>query len=234
MGVYERQIKEKEILEAAQELFSKKGFYLTKMDDVAKRANMSKGLIYFYFKNKEDLYMAITQKAFEEIISLYQKSIQKNKAKKGIDIVIDFLSVFMDFNAKNHLYRDAIFHFLGLMKAHNNPKTKEGIDPLILESPYFQKVLELQHEPTKLGISMISQGIRDGSIHKSIEPEMAYFTLWALVIGFDKLSTFGDPQNNETLYKIKIEDWKNSILSLAQAILKNEKSMQQAFQATLF
>ena len=91
MGVYERQIKEKEILEAAQELFSKKGFYLTKMDDVAKRANMSKGLIYFYFKNKEDLYMAITQKAFEEINYLYKKSNLMNNAKKGLDIVIDFL-----------------------------------------------------------------------------------------------------------------------------------------------
>lgn len=48
MGVYERQKKEKEILEAAIQLFASKGYHSTKMDEVAKQAKMSKGLIYFY------------------------------------------------------------------------------------------------------------------------------------------------------------------------------------------
>jgi len=47
--------KEKLILDSAVALFTTKGFNATRMEDVAKRAGISKGLTYFYYKNKEDL-----------------------------------------------------------------------------------------------------------------------------------------------------------------------------------
>ena len=56
--------KEKRILDAAVALFTAQGFAATRMEDVAKKAGISKGLTYFYYKNKEDLYMALTKKAF--------------------------------------------------------------------------------------------------------------------------------------------------------------------------
>jgi AcrR family transcriptional regulator len=62
MGSHERQQKEKLILEVAIRLFTERGYHATTIDLVAKNAKISKGLTYFYYKNKEDLYMAVTKK----------------------------------------------------------------------------------------------------------------------------------------------------------------------------
>ena len=42
-----------EIAEAAFAAFAEKGFTATKVEDVARRAGVSKGLLYLYFKTKE-------------------------------------------------------------------------------------------------------------------------------------------------------------------------------------
>jgi AcrR family transcriptional regulator len=52
-----------EILAAALELFSKKGFSATRMDEVAARAGVSKGVIYLYFPDKSALLKALVQQA---------------------------------------------------------------------------------------------------------------------------------------------------------------------------
>jgi AcrR family transcriptional regulator len=48
-----------EITEAALAAFAEKGYAATRVDDVAKRAGVSKGLLYLYFKTKEDLFKAV-------------------------------------------------------------------------------------------------------------------------------------------------------------------------------
>ena len=48
-----------EIAEAAFEAFAEKGYAATRIDDVAKRAGVSKGLTYLYYKTKEDLFKAV-------------------------------------------------------------------------------------------------------------------------------------------------------------------------------
>jgi AcrR family transcriptional regulator len=48
-----------EIAAAAFEAFAEKGYAATRIDDVAKRAGVSKGLTYLYYKTKEDLFKAV-------------------------------------------------------------------------------------------------------------------------------------------------------------------------------
>ncbi len=48
-----------EITEAALAAFAEKGYAATRVDEVAKRAGVSKGLLYLYFKTKEDLFKAV-------------------------------------------------------------------------------------------------------------------------------------------------------------------------------
>lgn len=58
MGIREQQ-KEKrrrEILEAALDLFIRRGYASTKISDIAERVGMSVGLLFHYFKSKENLY----------------------------------------------------------------------------------------------------------------------------------------------------------------------------------
>lgn len=52
-----------EIARAALELFVTRGFAATKLEDVARRASVSKGLPYLYFKNKEELFKAVIAEA---------------------------------------------------------------------------------------------------------------------------------------------------------------------------
>jgi Transcriptional regulator len=52
-----------EVLDAALELFLERGFAATKVDDVAKRAGVSKGLVYLYFPSKEALIEGIVLRA---------------------------------------------------------------------------------------------------------------------------------------------------------------------------
>jgi len=50
-----------ELLAAALELFVEKGFSGTRLEDVAARAGVSKGTLYLYFENKEDLFKEVVR-----------------------------------------------------------------------------------------------------------------------------------------------------------------------------
>ena len=50
-----------EITAAALAAFAEKGYAATRVDDVAKRAGVSKGLLYLYFKTKEELFKAVVR-----------------------------------------------------------------------------------------------------------------------------------------------------------------------------
>ncbi|MDY7227221.1 TetR/AcrR family transcriptional regulator [Hyalangium rubrum] len=53
------------ILEAARDCFLQFGYAKTSLDDIAKRANISRPLIYRKFKNKEDIFSALFEFIFE-------------------------------------------------------------------------------------------------------------------------------------------------------------------------
>ena len=57
--VLEEETRRKEILEAALDCFLQFGYSKTSMDDIAKKANLSRPLLYLKFKNKEDLFTEI-------------------------------------------------------------------------------------------------------------------------------------------------------------------------------
>lgn len=53
-----------QILESALKIFSRQGFANTRMDDVAEEAGLSKGLLYWYFKSKDEIVVAIADLLF--------------------------------------------------------------------------------------------------------------------------------------------------------------------------
>ena len=60
-----------QIVEAAVRLFSETGYFQTTIDDIAKEADVSKGLIYLYFKDKHDLLFY----ALRFVLELYEQDI---------------------------------------------------------------------------------------------------------------------------------------------------------------
>jgi AcrR family transcriptional regulator len=55
------------ILNVALKLFSSKGYFNTSVRQIAKEAKVSDGLLYNYFKSKEELALAVLQSAFETL-----------------------------------------------------------------------------------------------------------------------------------------------------------------------
>ncbi len=80
----EKVASEKIIVEAALKVFSTKGFAEARMADIAKEANLSYGLIYHYFENKEKLFDAIVEnwwKSFYDELEMLKKSTAATKEK---------------------------------------------------------------------------------------------------------------------------------------------------------
>jgi len=54
-----------QIMNAAEEVFSQKGFSDARMDDIAEETGLSKGTLYLYYKSKDDLIIAILDRIFQ-------------------------------------------------------------------------------------------------------------------------------------------------------------------------
>ena len=68
-----------ELLAAALDLFVERGYASTRLEDVARRAGVSKGTLYLYFTNKEELFKAVVRENIvpalgeaEDIISTFE------------------------------------------------------------------------------------------------------------------------------------------------------------------
>ena len=58
---------QKDILDAALAEFAEHGLGGARMDRIAERAGVNKRLIYYYFENKESLFLAVLERAYEDI-----------------------------------------------------------------------------------------------------------------------------------------------------------------------
>jgi len=58
------------IINASKRLFSQKGYDATRVDDIAKTADVNKALIYYYFKNKEDILDSMLASLFDNAVSI--------------------------------------------------------------------------------------------------------------------------------------------------------------------
>lgn len=67
-----RDERREKIMAAATELFAHRGLAATKISDIAHAANMSLGLIYHYFENKEQLFTVLVEGAIKGLGELYQ------------------------------------------------------------------------------------------------------------------------------------------------------------------
>mgnify|MGYP000223763063 CR=1 FL=1 len=66
------------IINASKQLFSQKGYDATRVNDIAKAANVNKALIYYYFKSKEDILDYMVNSLLNNAVSLTMDFIQKN------------------------------------------------------------------------------------------------------------------------------------------------------------
>ncbi len=61
--------KRERILDAAVRVFARKGFYLTRVSEVAKAAGVADGTIYLYFKSKDDLLVSLFENRIQRLLT---------------------------------------------------------------------------------------------------------------------------------------------------------------------
>ena len=74
-----RKTSREKILSVALELFAKKGYHASSISQIAKKAKISKGLMYNYFASKEKLLDEIIQEGFNSLAEL------KYEGRRGVD-----------------------------------------------------------------------------------------------------------------------------------------------------
>lgn len=83
--VNEDQSSRSRILYVAEELFSKNGFDGTSVDSIASGAEVNKALIYYYFKNKNAIILALFEKVMEELAEHLKESSLHNESTEEPD-----------------------------------------------------------------------------------------------------------------------------------------------------
>jgi AcrR family transcriptional regulator len=72
-----KEARPEEITAAALELFSERGYAATRLEDVAARAGVSKGTLYLYFANKEELFKAVLREGFISPLAEMRDAVQR-------------------------------------------------------------------------------------------------------------------------------------------------------------
>lgn len=87
------------ILKASRKLFSQKGYEETMMEDIAKKAQVSKATIYNYFPNKESLLIGTTDEVLERVICLVNNELNncENSEQKLKLALSEFVSASVDY-----------------------------------------------------------------------------------------------------------------------------------------
>ena len=132
-----------QILNAAEGVFTKRGFNEARMDDIAEKTGLSKGTLYLYFKSKDDLIIAILerifQREFRQLEDLQEDDISASDAMMNltdlitkdivsmlrlIPIIYNFLALAFRNKYVQRALKDYINHYLNILI----PIIQRGID----------------------------------------------------------------------------------------------------------
>jgi len=84
-----------EILKAAMRLFANRGFHETSMSEVAREAHVSKALIFWHFKTKEELFVAVLNRLLEPYFIDFAEEAgvldERAQIKKLVEFYLDFV-----------------------------------------------------------------------------------------------------------------------------------------------
>jgi TetR/AcrR family fatty acid metabolism transcriptional regulator len=82
--------KRERILKAAIRVFARKGFYSTRVSEIAKAAGVADGTIYLYFKNKDDVLISIFQDRISKLLEVLTDAIgQAEGFERKLRVVVD-------------------------------------------------------------------------------------------------------------------------------------------------
>jgi len=163
-----------EIIEAAEALYAEKGWDAVTMDAVARQARLSRALIYVYFRDKEDLLLAIAERAINELRQRFADAVKRHAL--AIDQIEAMGRAYVLFQQQNPFQFDACTRY----HAH---QTKAG-------EPCEQACTAAGDALITVMVATLEQGLKDGSIRQDLaDPLQVCVMLWAFTHGLIQIAT---------------------------------------------
>lgn len=156
--VRDAQIRQNDILAAAEELFARQGYHHTSMEQVAARAEYATGTLYRYFQNKEELYAELLRRKLAGYLaSLRAAAASQPSATEKLRALLARKIAFFHANAA--------FLSIYLSELESQPRPSLGVC-------VPEKCAGLYEEITSLMRGVVEEGIRSGEF-ASEDPALA-------------------------------------------------------------
>lgn len=159
----QKERRRQEIMHAALELFVSKGYAATKITDIAKRANMSRGLMFHYFESKEKLYEELIRMGLEG--TTYPG---EQKCKHAIDFFVNFTEELFAYMKQQPIVAKL---FVLMAEAQRSEATPEHIREIAMRVNVIEQF-----------VPIIEWGQQEGTI-KEGSPLMISNAFWCSVQG---------------------------------------------------
>ncbi len=93
--------KKDRILEAAKEVFSKRGYYEATTQEIAEVAGTSKGLVFHYFQSKEELFKETLISIYDSFINIFKIKMKEYETSSFKESIKSFVSSLLEEGRKN-------------------------------------------------------------------------------------------------------------------------------------
>lgn len=197
MGIQERkalekQLRRSQILDAARTLLFSSGIDSISISRISNKAELGVGTIYFYFKNKEEIFAALQEEGLSLLYSKIRRLTEKEPAPEKQ--LAGIANVYYRFSEENKNYFDIINYFLSSPTIFFEPELKQQID---MSGHKILKII--QHT--------IVNGIQKG-VFKEAQPgrfSMMFFGTLHGLLHFKKLeNTVLENENHMDLYEYSV------------------------------
>ncbi len=174
MGIVERKEREKQmrrdlILQASEAVFFEKGLRGATLDDIAEKAEVSKGTIYLYFSSKEDLYYSLMTNGLSLLLKIFQDT--KPEERNSQDALVGFSKAYFKFSQEqSYLFK--------MLAAVENPVVSEQVSPEV-----FSKLEEMSDNVLSYAAQFVQKGIEGGEFRKDVSAYNAVIIFWVSLSG---------------------------------------------------
>ncbi len=165
----ERRERRKRILDAGRRVFLKKGYLGTSIRAIALEAELSPGLIYFYFSGKDEIYGRVCEEAFHIAVELLERaSLKKGSFRERLGALA---WAYVEFYREYPEYFDILsFKDMGFKKVGLPEELHRLLENLSQKSLSFVK-------------AAVDDAVQDGEIPAGEEGWALTFALWGAVEG---------------------------------------------------
>lgn len=177
MGIRERKEREKNerrdsILKATEKIFFNQGLDTVTIEEIAREAELAKGTIYRYFKNKDEIILTITLKAAQIFNSIGEKQI--NACTGTWDKIVAALKAYQIF------YTDYPDYFKLFMKWDDVKIDFHYIEEQSIQADYLKETNKMHENFLKI----IKKGIEEKVVREIDDPGKTLFIFMTTVFGY--------------------------------------------------